>query len=86
MNAMYLAYHPPQMLPTQTLNPTASPSITNGPKATSKAKRNLDDPAEFAEALGSEKFIPKAEQPDPDKWWWLGLGMTAIGGVGYLCF
>ena len=74
------------MLPTQTLNPTALPSTTNGPKTTRRAKRDLDDPADFAEALVSRRSTSKTEQPDPGRWWWLGVGMTAIGGLGYLCF
>ena len=86
MNPMYLAYRPPQMLPTQTLNPTALPGVNNGPKVTSKAKRTLDNPTDFAEAFGSESIIPEVKQFDLDSWWWLGLGMTAIGGVGYLYF
>ena len=86
MNPMYLAYRPPQMLPTQTLNPTASATGTSSAKATSKAKRNFDEPSEFQESLNAGALLPREKQTNPDKWWGFGLAMTAIGGVGYLCF
>ena len=81
---MYIAYSPPQMLPTQTLNPTAS--ATGGAKATgkTKSKRALSD--EYNEPT-NENILGKRNEPiDADKWWWIGVGMTAIGGVGYFCF
>lgn len=84
LNPMYIAYSPPQMLPTQTLNPTAS--ATGGAKATgkTKSKRALSD--EYNEPT-NENILGKRNEPiDADKWWWIGVGMTAIGGVGYFCF
>jgi len=85
MNPMYLAYKPPQMLPTQTLNPTTA-SSTGGAKATggSKVKRGLDQ--DVADALNKNVLIKRSEPVNADRWWWIGVGMTAIGGVGYLCF
>ena len=85
MNPMFLAYKPPQMLPTQTLNPT--PSQT-GAAATStsgsKIRRGLDDHA--APLPMNHRVIRTGKPIDADKWWWVGVGMTALGGVGYFCF
>jgi hypothetical protein len=76
MNPMFLAYSPtPQMLPTQTLNPTSAPSAS--PASSTKRKRNL--PAVVQQPSRSRWL-------DPDRWWWLGLGTTALGAVGYFAF
>ncbi|KAM3076889.1 Reversal of tor2 lethality [Clarireedia jacksonii] len=93
-NPMYLAYSPPLMLPTQTLNPTTS--------AKAKAKRwfarSLDEPhppqssEEFVLPLNKDaKHIKRGiEKPsliyriDPDLLWWAGIGMTIFGGAAYL--
>ncbi|KAI9821249.1 MAG: Reversal of tor2 lethality [Pycnora praestabilis] len=84
LNPMYLAYSPPQMLPTQTLNPTTATS-TGGAKATgSKAKRGMVE--EVVAPLNRNALMKRREPVDADKWWWIGAGMTAVGGVGYLCF
>ena len=90
MNAMYLAYQPPQMLPTITLNPTVAASTATGAKATStgNAKRSFHEPAGFEhrEPLNKDAILPKQEPCKTDKWWWFGVGLTAIGSVGYFCF
>lgn len=87
MNPMYLAYSPPQMLPTQTLNPTAS-SSTGGAKTTgnAKAKRSFADLEGFAEPMNRKAMMKRNEPTSAERWWWIGVGMTAIGGVGYFCF
>ena len=78
---MYLAYKPPMMLPTQTLNPTTSASAA--PSATGKVKRSLGDLGGFT----NKNVLKKRKEPVPaDKWWWLGVGMTALGGVTYYYF
>ena len=84
---MYLAYKPPQMLPTQTLNPTTATS-TGGAKSTGKvkSKRSHDDLGGFAESLNEGVLMKRKETVNADRWWWIGVGMTAIGGVGYFCF
>ncbi|PWW74031.1 hypothetical protein C7212DRAFT_284053 [Tuber magnatum] len=66
MNPMYLAYRPPQMLPTQTLNPTESaPKATGASKL--KVKRTLPSNLKNVESI------------NVDRWWWIGLGMTSVG-------
>ena len=85
MVPMYLAYKPPQMLPTQTLNPTTA-SSTGGAKATggSKAKRWLSpDSGNF---LNKDALLKTSEPLNADRLWWIGVGMTGIGGVLYFCF
>jgi len=82
MNPMYLAYRPPQMLPTITMNPTKT---AGAPKATgsSKVKRG----AKEAEVPFNKNVIVKRREPiNADRWWWIGVGMTALGGIGYFCF
>ncbi|KAF2864532.1 ROT1-like protein [Piedraia hortae CBS 480.64] len=78
MNPMYLAYSPPQMLPTSTLHaPTASAT---------KSKRGLDHqelPLTFKagqQADGQEMVM----QINADRLWWIGLTMTGVGGLMYL--
>jgi len=91
MNAMYLAYKPVQMLYTQTLNPTASATSVASSTSTvaSKVKRNghsIDElgtvplNAKVMARQGSKDFL------DPDRLWWVGVGMTAIGTALYYAF
>ena len=83
MQPMYLVYRPPQMLPTVTMNPTTK--ATGGTKATGRIKRSeieVDIEVPFNKRL--------TQRDDMDQkfeiWWWVGLGMTGLGAVGYLCF
>ncbi|KAL9100292.1 MAG: hypothetical protein Q9163_004310 [Psora crenata] len=85
MNPMYLAYKPPQMLPTQTLNPTAA-STTGGTQSTGKAKRDLIGDDHVNEPLNKHVLIKRKEPFNADQWWWFGLGMTTIGGIAYYYF
>lgn len=73
---MYLVYSPPVMLPTSTLNPTTGATAS----ATSKAKvrRGLEVPINYKQ--GASKGI---DAMNPDRWWWVGLGMTGLGGLLY---
>ena len=83
---MYLAYSPPQMLPTQTLNPTSTATGAGGPSSTKKAKRDLESDHFADEPLNKNALIKRKEPINADKWWWIGVGMTGIGGVAYFCF
>ena len=85
LNPMYLAYKPPEMLPTQTLNPTTTAS-GNGATSTGKTKRSLEDLNGFVEPLNKNVLRKRREPVNVDNWWWLGLGMTALGGLGYYYF
>jgi hypothetical protein len=80
----------PQMLGTSTLMPTATGTNTASSAATNSAmqKRGFDDITEVANALKKHATIQPKQSAllDPDNWWWLGVGFTALGSVGYFCF
>lgn len=87
MNPMYLAYKPPQMLPTETLHP-ATATGSGGAKATAKSrkvKRDLGGSGS-AEAFDRNILFKGNEPINADRWWWIGVGMTGLGGVLYFCF
>ena len=90
LNAMYLVYKPPQMLPTQTLNPTTA-AKTEAAQATntaSKARRSLNNEhtEEIFLPLNKKPLLQRKQWTAADQFWWLGAGMTALGSVGYFCF
>ncbi|THW85934.1 ROT1-like protein [Aureobasidium pullulans] len=74
MQPMYLVYSPPTMLPTQTLNPT----LAAGATSTSKAKRDIP-----REVPSNFKMGVQSQVMNPDRWWWMGLTFTGIGGLLY---
>lgn len=82
---MYLAYKPPEMLPTQTLNPTATASGA-GTTSTGKTRRSPPKMEGSLEPMSKDVIGKPREYVNPDKWWWIGVGMTALGGIGYYCF
>ena len=93
MNPMYLAFKPPQMLPTVTMNPTTS-ATAGGAKATGKVKRGVEAeqglPMNHQVLKESRRLSKRMERMlgtvNADRWWMVGAGMTVLGGVGYLCF
>jgi len=76
---MYLIYKPPQMLPTQTLNPT----VRKGPTATANAKRDVII-EEAVEPLNKNVFVKLTDPINADRWWWVGVIMTSLGGLALL--
>ncbi|KAF2091578.1 hypothetical protein K490DRAFT_31253 [Saccharata proteae CBS 121410] len=84
MQPLYLAYSPPEMLPTTTLNPTVS--STAGAKSTggSKVKRAVSD--EIGTPLKRTVLGTKPDRINADHWWWFGVAMTGVGGLLYICF
>ncbi|KAL9107216.1 MAG: hypothetical protein Q9227_007840 [Pyrenula ochraceoflavens] len=82
MNPMFLAYSPPQMLPTQTLNPTntasgAAASSTGSNKF--RVKRDTDPGPRILPPV-----LTSPPQPENyDRLWWLGLGMIGLGTMLY---
>lgn len=92
MNPMFLAYSPPQMLPTVTMNPTATATASTTAKA--KSKRSLEDyltfplnkDAKHIKRDGGVPGVPESllQRIDLNVIWWTGIGMTVFGGVAYL--
>lgn len=87
LNPMYLVYQPPQMLPTQLLNPTSA-SATEAKQTNSvPAKRHLENLKSVQMPLKTEVFSYTGwYTPNADWLWWFGTGITALGGVGYFVF
>ena len=83
---MYLAYNPPQMLPTSTLNPTATATGASS-TATSKLKRALGLTDQNQPPLDYNKLKEKyGAWVEPDRWWWIGIGATGFGSFLYFYF
>jgi len=83
MNPMFLAYSPPMMLPTITLNPTATPTAS----ATGKVKRSIESIEGLSLPLNKDAVHIKrtvSNTIDLDLLWWVGVGMTIFGGAAYL--
>ncbi|TVY90352.1 Protein rot1 [Lachnellula willkommii] len=89
MNPMFLAYSPPVMLPTQTMNPTpsATASATGGSK-----KRDLggSDNEQVPIPLNKDSHIHATPAPVPlihrvdlNVVWWTGVAMIVFGGTAY---
>jgi len=76
------------MLPTQTLNPTSSPSATG--KSKSRVKRQdggdgtQDHTQERLEPMNKNAMVTPKEPYNADHWWWAGVGLTALGTVMYM--
>jgi hypothetical protein len=79
-NPMYLRFDSPQILPTTTLNPLIT-STAGGARQTGGG-----DAGKRKVRLKRELPMRKPEEINADRWWWIGVGMTAIGGVGWYCF
>ncbi len=83
MNPMYIAYSPPMMLPTVTMNPTTAASAS----PTSKAKRDYVEGMELPlnkDAKHIKRSIERSPTIDVNIIWWMGVGMTVFGGAAYL--
>lgn len=82
MQPLYLAYRPPMMLPTETLNPTETAS--GKAKSTGKSKRSLRDTVkrnlENKHRTNAIKSKPKGIL-NSELVWYLSVGMIAIGSV-----
>ncbi|KAI9840362.1 MAG: Reversal of tor2 lethality [Sclerophora amabilis] len=86
MNPMFLVYKPPQMLPTKTMNPTAAKTGSKSSTKTANSKRGLAEDDEITVPLNINAIKKRSEPIDADKWWWIGVGLSILGGVGYICF
>lgn len=85
MQPMYLVMSPPEMLPTITLNPTvavAGATTTSNAKA-KKVRRALGLDREVPVNYKAAKVLQQSGSLNPDRWWWIGLTMTGVGGLLY---
>lgn len=84
INPMFLAYSPPQMLPTITMNPTSTPSATGNTKRGSSDEMDLL----LNKHAGHKKHRIKQHSflhwVDLKMLWWAGIGMIVFGGAAYL--
>lgn len=87
LNPMYLAYKPPQMLPTQLLNPTSTSATEAKQTSSVPAKRGLGHVKALQMPLKTEGFFQMEwYTPNADRLWWFGAGITTLGGIGYFFF
>ncbi|KAK9367234.1 chaperone for protein-folding within the ER, fungal-domain-containing protein [Lipomyces kononenkoae] len=80
MNPMYLVYRPPLMLPTITMNPTASATSSATASSTANAKSRLKRSFENR----SKTDAIKRPTIDGVFWWWIGMIMMIGGGGAFL--
>lgn len=80
---LYMAYNPPQMLPTSTINPTTSGATAKPTSSKFRVKRSL---SEWGSALSKPTMQPKQGLINPNFIWWFGVGATGLGSVMYFCF
>ncbi|KAK2783756.1 Reversal of tor2 lethality [Onygenales sp. PD_12] len=76
---MYLELKSPQMLPTKILNPIPAPGESGTGK--NKVKRDSVDEIEFFEPLNKDAFVRRKNFLTVDRWWWVGVILTSVGGV-----
>ena len=74
------------MLPTSTLNPTATAAAAAGkPTSKSRVKRAVDEETnEKINALNKNAILTPSEPFNADRWWWVGIGLTAVGTMLYM--
>jgi uncharacterized protein YqeY len=87
---LYLAYRPPQMLPTQTMNPTAATPQETGSKRKRGVGEVLDAPLNRnAKHIKRDGEAVTAASALVGGWgtqllWWSGVGMCLLGGAAYV--
>ncbi|KAH8775709.1 chaperone for protein-folding within the ER, fungal-domain-containing protein [Hyaloscypha sp. PMI_1271] len=86
MNPMFLAFSPPQMLPTVTMNPTST-AASSGKKSkrTAGAGEEMNPPLNAKAPHIKRDFEGSlVHRIDLNMLWWAGVGMTIFGGAAYL--
>lgn len=90
MQPLYLAYQPPEMLPTITMNPTASSGSASQSTGQSNEKREygLDDSLKGRIRRSLEnRYKTNAIRKDSfnhSLWWWSSLSMMVLGAVIFI--
>ncbi|KAF4630559.1 hypothetical protein G7Y89_g7576 [Cudoniella acicularis] len=85
MNPMFLAYSPPLMLPTVTMNPTATATSSGKSKRAAGAEEIYPPLNKDAKHIkrGVED-VSLLHRIDLNILWWTGVGMIIFGGTAYL--
>lgn len=93
---LYLAYKPPMMLPTMTMNPTegsSQPTGTTNDQSQSSSAAAASTPSSAASlrkkirrGLENRSRTPavKKQSFNPEKLWWFGVSLVGIGATGWL--
>lgn len=85
MQPMYLAYSPPMMLPTRTMNPTATATAAAAATGTARGRtRRTEERVEKRAGQGKVQNGREERMDMANLVWWLGVGMTVLGGAAYL--
>lgn len=84
MQPMYIAATPPQMLPTQTLNPTDTPTATGKSRVKRQDGGDGDDAEGGRGPMNKNALVSPKEPFNADHWWWAGVGLTALGTIMYM--
>ncbi|CAG98081.1 Rot1p [Kluyveromyces lactis] len=80
LQPLFLAYKPPVMLPTITLNPTASDDA----QPTSNAKRDLISHVRRSIENRHKTNAVKKTAPNIEKYWWGSLALIGVGSIAFL--
>jgi hypothetical protein len=73
------------MLPTSTLNPTATSAAAGKPTNKSRVKRASEiHSGEHGISLDRLTTLTTDELFNADRWWWAGIGLTIIGTALYM--
>ncbi|EZF24093.1 hypothetical protein H112_03327 [Trichophyton rubrum D6] len=75
MNRMFLIYKPPQMLPTKHLNPVVK---------VQRRKRDLGEGEFDRSPIKNSVLSHLPVTANADRWWWVGVLMTSIGGIALI--
>lgn len=79
---LYIAYKPPMMLPTITLNPTTS--TDNQPTVTGNSKRSLRNIIKRSFENKERTNAVRKSSLNVDFWWWSSVGLISLGSVFYV--
>ncbi|KAF5124535.1 hypothetical protein DV452_000102 [Geotrichum candidum] len=93
---LYLAYKPPMMLPTMTMNPTEGASQATGVSSDESQSSTAESAATPSSAASLRKKIRrglenrsrtpavKKQSFDLEKLWWFGVSLIGVGATGWL--
>ncbi|KAK9478082.1 chaperone for protein-folding within the ER, fungal-domain-containing protein [Lipomyces japonicus] len=83
VNPMFLAYRPPLMLPTVTLNPTETAKSATESSATSTSESVKK---RIRRSFENKSKTTAIRNPviDANLWWWIGMSMMVGGGSAFL--